>query len=201
MIKHILLLTTVMVCLVAGTCRADWTMDFIRITCIPEARYLHVEYKPVNGPAVLMETQFDKDKKKQRLSAWRKHGYYDPSKVEYECRMTNSTYRITSVQPPGRDRGECGVSQSITLSLFRNNKPILDKIIFGDNCFQGPTVHSFEITDGLAGWQSRDMTLCISPKPGERDICQFLSETYDQISKAIPINQGKINKYVEQKDR
>jgi hypothetical protein len=179
MAYRVMFVASVLLCFVPGICSAQWTMDFVRITCIPEARYLQVEYKPVVGPIVLMETAFDKNKKKQRLSAWQKHGYYDPSeKITYECRMPESTYKISAMQPPAQDRGECGVSQSITLSLSRNGKPMLDKIILGDNCAQGPTVDSFEINDGFEGWETRQMTLCISPKLNTKKFCELLPETY-----------------------
>ena len=56
---------------------------------------------------------------------------------------------------------------------------------------------SVEITDGLKGWDTRQMVLCISPKTDAKQICEFLSETYNDISEAIPINQDKIRRYVE----
>lgn len=91
----------------------------------------------------------------------------------------------------------CGAAPQITLNLVRYGIPILDKVIFGDDCFGGPTVLSTEITDGLQGWDTRQMTLCLSPGSDSPKKCEFLSETYGAISKAIPINQEKVGKYVE----
>lgn len=75
---------------------------------------------------------------------------------------------------------------------------MLDKVIFGDACFGRPSVLSVEITDGLEGWDTRQMMLCLSPKAGMPQVCKFLSETYSDISKAIPIDQNKVEKYAEE---
>lgn len=50
---------------------------------------------------------------------------------------------------------------------------------------------SVKISDGLQGWDSRQMNLCVAGTKGQS--CKFLSETYGGISKANPIDQGKIN--------
>lgn len=179
-----------------GTASADWSMDFVRITCIPEARYFRFDFTPVSGSAVLLEAQFDEIKRKQKLQAWEKQGYYEATNLNYECSLPESTYKITATQPPARERGMCGGTPQITLSLIRNGTPILDKVIFGDDCFGGPTVLGAEITDGLQGWDTRQMTLCLSPGDNSPKKCEFLSETSSAISKAIPINQEKVDKYV-----
>jgi hypothetical protein len=110
--------------------------------------------------------------------------------------MPESTYTIIAVQPPPQSRGECGVSQSITLSLMRNEKPILDHIIFGDNCFKGPTVLSFEISEGLEGLDSRYWTLCVSPSERDAKACKF-----EVLGDSVKINQDALNKYSSKKNR
>lgn len=181
----------------SGSAIADWSMDFVRITCIPEARYFRFDYTPISGPAVLLEAQFDDKKRSQRMLAWMKQGYYEATNLQYECRLPESTYKISAVQPPQRDRGMCGAAPQITLSLLRDGTPVLDKIIFGNDCFGGPTVVSAEITDGLQGWNTRQMNLCLSPKSDMPRLCKFLSETYGAISKVIPITQEKVGEYVK----
>ena len=172
-------------------------MDFVRITCIPEARYFRFDYTPISGSAVLLEAEFDDKRRSQRMLAWKKQGYYDATNLKYECRLPESTYKISAVQPPPSERGMCGAAPQITLSLLRDGTPILDKIIFGDDCFGGPTLVSAEITDGLSGWDTRQMTLCLSPNSDAPRVCEFLSETYGDISKAIPISQEKVGEYVK----
>lgn len=181
--------------LVCRMSHADWTMDFVRITCIPEARYLHVKYTPIDGSAVYVGVEFDKKKRKQRLAIWNKHGYFEPSKrIQYKCRMPESTYTISAIQPPPRAQGECGVSQSITLSLLRNGKPMLNKIILGNNCWRGPVVDEFEIMDGIETSENRQMVLCISSQVDSKTVCEHLPETYR-------IDYESLEKYLKKGNR
>ncbi len=177
---------------------ADWPMEFVRLTCIPEARYFRVEYMPVSGPSVLLESEFDDEKRAKRLLAWEKAGFHEPSNLTYECALPESLYKLTAHQPPPSN-GECGGAPSISLSLFRNGQPILENVIFGNDCFGGPTVIGAEITDGLDGWDTRALRLCLSQRGAPPRMCEFLSETYGDITKAIPITQQKVAQYVEKR--
>ena len=107
--------------------------------------------------------------------------------------MPESIYKITTTQSSPSAHGQCGAAPSITLSLYKDGELIINKVIFGDDCFGGPSLMSVEISDGLQGWDSRQMNLCVAGNKGQS--CKFLSETYGDISKAIPINQQKINDY------
>lgn len=176
--------------------KADWYVNFIQITCIPEARYLAFEAKDIEGSYVLMEAQFDDKKRAQRMNLWMKQGYFDPSKLDFECRMPESTYKITATQPPASARGQCGAAPSITLSLLRDGKPYLSNVTFGDDCFGGASVYRVELSDGLQGWDTRQMTICTTPGT---DHCKFLSDTYQDIVKAVPIDQSKVAGYAENK--
>jgi len=187
---------TLFIC--SGSAIADCPMDFVRITCIPEARYFWFDYTSIDCSAVLsgVSVRFDDKKRSQRMSAWEKQGYYRATNLQYECRLPESTYKISAVQPPEKDRGICGAAPQITLSLFRNGTPILDQIIFGNDCFGGPTVVSAEITDGLQKWNAQKMTLCLSPKSDAPKVCEYFSGT-GAISQAIPINQERVGEYVK----
>lgn len=176
---------------IAHPTQADWYVNFVHITCIPEARYLAFEAKDIEGSYVLMETQFDDKKRAQRMALWKKKGYFDPSKLTFECQMPESTYTITAMQPPASAHGQCDAGPSITLSLLRNGEPYLSNVTFGSDCFGGPSVTRVELSDGLNGWDTRQLTMCIAP----RERCEFLSETYSAISKSIPIDQQKVAGY------
>lgn len=181
---------------IAQPAQADWFVNFVHITCIPEARYLAFEVKDIEGSYVLMETQFDDKKRAQRMALWKKNGYFDPSKLTFECHMPESTYKITATQPPASAHGQCGAAPSITLSLLRNGEPYLSNVMFGGDCFGGPSVTRVELSDGLNGWDTRQLTVCIAP----RGTCEFLSETYSAISKSIPIDQHKLAGYAKGKE-
>jgi hypothetical protein len=191
--------TLVVALLFATAARADWSLDFVRVTCIPEARYFYFEYKAVSGPAALTDTQFDDKKRLERMRTWQRHGYFDPHNLVRECRLPDSTYRLLTSQPPARERGMCGGAPPITLNLLRNGSAFLKDVILGENCFGGPSVVSVEITDGLDGWNTRQMTVCVSPASGEAPKCTFLSETYNDITKAIPITSESVERYAKER--
>ncbi|MDO8989109.1 MAG: hypothetical protein Q7U91_05700 [Sideroxyarcus sp.] len=180
-------------------CKAGEDYYFVRIACIPEARYLQFEAKSIDYVFVLRETEFDDKLKRQRLAAWIKKGYYDPTRLEFECRMPESTYKITTTQPLPSAHGQCGAAPPITLSLYRDGELVIDRVIFGYDCFGMPTLMNVEISDGLEGRFSREMNLCVAGKKGQS--CEFLSEDSSEITKAIPINQQKINDYASEKSQ
>jgi hypothetical protein len=130
------------------------------------------------------------------MLAWNKQGYYEATKLQYECKLPESTYNISAVQQP-RESGRCGAAPQITLSLLRNGTPLLNKVIFGYDCFGGPTVQNVELSDGLHGWFTQQMTLCFAPNSDSPGFCELLSETYDPLSTAIPINQEWVSEYVK----
>ena len=166
---------------------ADTSVDFLRITCIPEVNYFEVEYKSVGGDWLSF---VDKENRK-RYSIWRKHGYYDPRNLRYECKLPESTYLITSAQPPPSARGMCGAAPSITLSLLCNDKIWLDNVIFGENCFHRPSVTKVEIQDQGNGY--RNINLCISPANESPNIWEFIN------SRIPRVTQRDIEGYAEAK--
>ncbi|MFS2036317.1 hypothetical protein ACEN8I_20005 [Polaromonas sp. CT11-55] len=189
----------IIACLFSAAARADWPLTFVRVTCIPEARYFYFEYKPVSGPAALTDAQFDDRKLAARMRAWQRHGYFDPRKLDRNCSLPESTYSLRTSQEDARESGECGGAPSIKLNLLRNGSPVLQDVVLGDACLGGASVASVEITDGLDGWGSRKMTLCVTPAPGETPHCKYLSEDYKQITQAVPITSEAIERYAKER--
>jgi hypothetical protein len=176
-----------------------WAQDveFLRVTCIPETRYLEVEYKAVPSDAVFIGSGFNEKEVKQRLAAWEKRGYFDPGKFRYECRLPDSIYLITINQPAGSEHGMCGAQPRITLNLSRNGEKWLDNVVFGSDCFGGPSVMRISIRDGQEGWDTRNADLCIVPSSNSEISCEYLSETYSDISRVMPLTQDELERYIE----
>jgi hypothetical protein len=191
----IFILSYLLFCFIATTSLAD-EFEFIHVSCIPETRYFEVEYKSVPTDAVLIGTDYEKEGK-QRLNAWKKRGYYEPSNFSYECKLPDSTYLITANQPPGRESGMCGASPSITLSLTRNGDKWLNNVVFGANCFGVPSIMRISIRDGQEGWDTRNADLCILPSNDIPEYCEYLSETYQDIGKVMPLTQEDLARYCE----
>ena len=204
----------------AATSHADWGLDFVRVTCIPESRYFEIEYRSLNGPDVLLEAELDDRKRAERLDTWRAHGFYEASNVKYECILPASTYEVVADQPPPQAHGTCGLAPRIILSLkrklmtwsnlIRNEEPmitstrdedlILEGIIFGPDCFgPDPTVISIAISDGLLGWTASWMTLCFLPQGETEQHCRSI-EFRHKLEKFVPITQESINAYFEKSE-
>lgn len=176
---------------------ADWTMDFVRITCIPEARYFRLDYAPVYGPSVFRESESNDEERAKRLLPWKKAGYYEVANLNYECTMPEATYKLTVRQPPAHAEGTCGLEPVITLNLFRDDRPVLYNVTFGNDCFGGPSVVGAEIFDGYQGSRPSDMTLCVTPKYDAPQKCKSFSNTFGR----IPIvTEQKVDEYSEISD-
>jgi len=139
---------------------------FFRIACIPEARYFSVEYTYV-------DTEDDREgisqaEIKAEELAWQRHGYYDPAALNYECRLPESAYRLTSTHVQSGTGEVC----NIAVTLKWNDEVWLDDVQLGPTCGDAVSLDSFEIWDGRrAERKPGSMTLCMTdPRapPGAR---------------------------------
>ena len=135
--------------------------DFLRIACIPETRYFSVEYKYADA-----EDERDgisqAEIKAQEL-AWKRHGYYDTTTLNYECRLPESAYRLTSTHSQSRTGEVC----NIALTLKWNDEVWLDGVQVGPTCGNDVSLDSFEIWDGRrTPRKPRSMTLCVGDPGG-----------------------------------
>lgn len=184
---------------------ADWTQHFVRITCIPEARFFSFEYRPVDGSSALTDAIFDEKKRVQRLDIWKRQGYFEPSQLKYECRLPEATYILLTKQRDPQDHGWCGANQPITLNLLRNGIVILDNVTFGDACIDaGAFVTSTDISEPPQGWGKRTMSVCVVGLPAEGQLstdakprCEFLSD--ERLTKAIPITTKTVEHYAKER--
>lgn len=178
---------------------ADQPLELVRITCIPEMRYLEVENKDYPSEATTW-IQFgfingkEKDAKagmKKRWKILRERGLYPPENLVYQCKLPESTYEVVIEKDDPRASGECGGSPTATINLKRNGKDWISKVLFGNgDCFERPTISSVAINDGKEGWDVRNMTICVKAnQAGGMDACKYLPETDE--AKFIPGDEIK----------
>jgi hypothetical protein len=180
---------------------ADSTQHFVRITCIPEARFFSFEYRAVDGNAALTDAKYDEKKRKRRLDLWKNQGYFEPSHLKYECRLQGVSYTLSTKQRKPQDRGGCGANQPIELTLLRNNKEILHNVMLGDVCIEaGAFVTSVDISEPPDGWGSKTMTICVVGSPPEGQLrtdakprCEFLRD--EELIQTMPITTKTIERY------
>ncbi|HEY6898480.1 MAG TPA: hypothetical protein VI279_14570 [Rhodocyclaceae bacterium] len=178
---------------IVSTAWADYSVEFLRIACIPEANYFSVEYKPLSGSDVFPSGNFDRRVSLDRLKMWKKHGYFTPANLHYECKLAGASYILTSSQPPASDKGMCGGAPRISLSLRRNSDLWLDSVVFGEDCFGGATTNRFEVFD------SRSVSLCFSPPNSSQSVCESLFHLDDAIPQVTPLTQSDVEGFFDQR--
>jgi hypothetical protein len=188
----------------AGSARANWDDDFIRITCVPESGYLRVDHMLVDGKAVYHGAGRDRKKKAQIRQTWRQRGYYSPEKLKYDCVMRKATFSVHIDRDPYVPGERCEDYRKIKFSLLRNGIPVLSKVGVGEDCFFGIAVSSVQLQMDT---QNRvDVGLCLTLQDGLAPVCGTLERDYAQIgtrdrrgrlNKEDPVDQGKIGDLAE----
>lgn len=165
--------------------QADQPLELVRITCIPEMRYLEIENKDFPSEATTwvwsgFEAK-EKDQKAGRKKRWgilRTHDLYPPEKLAYQCKLPESVYELTITKDESSAHGQCGASPTATINLKRNGKDWISNVLFGNgDCFGRPTIASVAINDGKEGWDVRNLLICVkSNQEGVLDTCKYLKE-------------------------
>lgn len=168
--------------------QADYTVDFVRISCIRDAQFLDVEYRGIHNPAITALTENGA----AQGDVLARHGFFEPGKLSYECSLPDSKYKIVATQTGWSERGMCGAAPEIILSLYRDGEPLLERVVFGPSCFGNPSVTRITIEDGKQGWYAREAEVCLaggtSETPGR--CVWFFSDSGDP--KRLPIRQADI---------
>lgn len=177
---------------------ADYGVSFVHITCIPEIHLLKVEYESLSGSHVSVGFSADKKSQDELKSTWQKNGYFNPSKLTYECKFSERTYKLVTVQPePGN--GHCGVQPPVRLSLYENDKPIIKDVFFGPSCSDEPTLNRLDLSDPPKGWGYRELYLWLALHPHSILDWKLLSDGFsEKINSYAPIDQSKINLFAKE---
>ena len=181
---------------------ADYSYDFVRISCIKEIQFLDIEYKSIHNTAI--DSIFaDRD---SPLKIWSKHGFFSPKKLYYECPFAHTdtyyssqiTYKLVTKQAEGGN-GMCGGAPEIFLSLYRNNELFIDNVVFGGSCIGNSSISHIYIS-GVSGKYPEEAQICFQKNsttgepPQEKCEWFFDNENFTKFKK-FPINQEVVNKY------
>lgn len=168
---------------------ADYMVDFIRVSCIKEMDFLDIEYRPIHN------TTIDAHDYNNTSAIWAKHGFVTPNSTK-KCVLPNAEYKIVTSQDNWSD-GRCGAAPVIRFSLFRNNEPLIQDVIFGDaSCWPYNSITRISIQDVK---DNREMEVCF--QKGEYDSapkCEWYFENTKEIS---PFTQKTIDDFfLKEKD-
>ncbi len=139
----------VILCFFPFSANADYEYWMLDIKCIPEFNYISIGKKLINeafeykefgsGGEGNSESNLQKEEK-LRLQEERedllkkKYSLVDMAgDFEYTCRLPNSTYKIKGYTPKSSARGACGGEPMTKISVFRNEKPVVDDVNFIEN--------------------------------------------------------------------
>ena len=177
---------------------ADWTQDFVRIACNPDARFFRFELVGLDGGSTWSDARNDDKLRRKRETIWKQHGFYVPSAVRYECKLGDVTYRLNTTQRAKSESDTRNATPPIRLNLTRNGDEIL-KDVWLDDSSGGPAVSSVTIFEPTAGWESGDTVLCAWPEPAPatgpyRDVCAPVS----LFSPTMPVTQEKMETYLRE---
>lgn len=187
-----LLIAYLMLILVSPTAQADFHYDFVRIACIKATRFLDIEYHPIHNSAVDAEPD---EPTKSRFDIWAKHGFFAPGNLTYKCSLPESEYKVIASQNDWGN-GMCGGAPEIYLSLYKNNKPLLNNIVFGGSCFGNHSITKISIQDGKSGWYAREFQICFQSNPSDggdsgRTNCEWF---FDENN--FPIDQKSMQRFL-----
>lgn len=189
-------LLAILLTLSAQPAMADWTQDFVRIACNPDARFFRFEHVGLPGGNTWSDARNDDKLRRKRETIWKQHGFYVPSDVHYECKLGDVTYRLNTTQRAKSDSDTRNATPPIRLNLTRNGDEII-KDVWLDDSSGGPAVSSVTIFEPTAGWESGDTVICAWPEPTPatgpyRDVCAPVS----LFSPTMPVTQEKMETYL-----
>ena len=187
-------LLALLLLLLGSSARADYTVDFVRISCIRDAQFLDVEYRGIHNPAITALTEHGT----VHTDVLARHGFFDPGKLSYECSLPESKYKVVATQEGWSERGMCAAAPEIFLSLYRDGDPLLEQVVFGQSCFGNPSVTRITIEDGKQGWYSREVEVCFTRGTSETpDKCVWFFSNLGDGFKKFPLRQGDIQSMLQ----
>lgn len=171
--------------------KADYTIDFLRISCVPEAGFFDIDYRGLENDTAQATSS----------KVWAKHGYYSPSNLNYQCSIPGATYKVRATQQPWSS-GRCGASPDIYLTVSRNNKVIIKHVVFGENgeCDLEPEVTRVSITEANSSNGGREAEICYTPggKYNASSHCSWFFSDLNGWAEAFPFGQYNLENKIQQ---
>jgi hypothetical protein len=171
--------------------KADTTRDFVRMSCVPEAGLLDIEYRGLHDSvAGSPNAQTERD------AALERAGFHNPRGLKFSCQLGDITYSVSSAQDETSER-MCGASPEVYLTVTRGGSKFLSDVIFGDSCHQLPSVMRVTVGDGPQSWRGRETQVCYATgKDGDAVFCDWTFGGSAQFDKQFPIDEARIEQLV-----
>lgn len=182
--------------LINPVARADVMKDFVRISCVPEAGLLDIEYRGLHDSVAVSPNS-----QAERNAALERAGFHSPRSLKFSCELGGTMYTISSTQDEPSER-MCGGSPEIYLSVMRGNSKILSDVVFGDSCHQLPSVTRITAGDGKQSWRGRETQVCYSSGKDKAPVfCDWTFGVQAQFDKRFPIDQARVQRIVGHEEK
>ena len=176
--------------------KADTMKDFVRISCIPEAGLLDIEYRGLHDSVAVSPNS-----PAERNAVLERAGFHSPRGLKFSCELGGTMYTISSKQDEPSER-MCGASPEIYLSVMRGNSKILSDVVFGDSCHQLASVTRITAGDGKQSWRGRETQICYaSGKDNEPAFRDWTFGAQAQFDKRLPIDQARVQRIVSHEEQ
>jgi len=162
---------------------ADYELQFIRTTCVPEAGYMQVEYRDIPSMMTTAEPSAPPLVRRKVAAAWARQGLRSPRNMTVDCSLSDHVYHISADQEKSGG-GFCMAYPQIWLRITKDSKPWLEAVIGGQECDGGSkaSIESIEVGNGA-------VNVCVSTNAGAGARCKFIWPAQQDI---FPLDQADI---------
>lgn len=171
---------------------ADFDYQFIRVSCIPETGFLEISHQFIHNTAIDLPI-------KNVYQVFERNGFYSPHKLNVKCNLPENEYRIVTSQAEIHS-GMCGATPQITFSLYRNEKLLVQNVVFGYSCFNNPSLNKIYIQDSKKNPTPTEVEICVSDNNSSdklrKEKCDWFFDTYKNLyEKMFPLDSKKLDSY------
>ncbi len=166
---------------------ADYEIQFIRTTCVPEAGYFQLEYRDVPSMMTTVSGVDSAATRRKLATAWAARGFHSPQNMAVDCSLPGHVFHIVATQDAGGS-GFCMAYPPIGLRVTRDGKAWLEAAIGGQECDSGSTVSINSVEVGPDA-----VRLCVSANSDGASQCRFI---WNEQQKLFPLDQTDIEAIV-----
>jgi hypothetical protein len=180
-------LCILLLALVPNAAFADYELQFIRTTCVPEAGYMRIEYTDIPSMMTTADPSESPLMQRKFAAAWARRGLHSPRKMAVDCKISDHAFHISADQDKSGS-GMCMAYPQISLQITRDGQPWLEAVTGGQECDSGSTasIGSIEVGQGA-------VKICVSANAGGDARCSFIWPAQQDI---FPLYQADIEAVV-----
>jgi hypothetical protein len=138
--------------------------DITTVTCSPETEVFSIQYIP------------ESDDGQNSLAGF-----------PIQCGIRKARYIVKATRGPYTER-RCGSMPTVNISLYRNQTILIADVVFGENCFLGPSLTEVVAIEERGNLKSLKICVAVS-QDGSQSKCRVLGSTEIAELRKTPVNQ------------